>query len=133
MNKKGERFLKEVTNHIKSKEAKDLVVTELEFHLKQTKNMWIGKGLSEAVAEDKAVEQMGSPVKLGEELNKLYKPKVDWFLIGLLVAAMGLGFLPVITFGHADLFMNKVIFVILGVVTAVGIMLIDYRKLERQS
>ncbi|AMR01545.1 FtsW/RodA/SpoVE family cell cycle protein [Bacillus thuringiensis] len=131
MNKKGERFLKEVTNHIKSKEAKDLVVTELEFHLKQTKNMWIGKGLSEAVAEDKAVEQMGSPVKLGEELNKLYKPKVDWFLIGLLVAAMGLGFLPVITFGHADLFMNKVIFVILGVVTAVGIMLIDYRKLER--
>ncbi|MBP3970972.1 FtsW/RodA/SpoVE family cell cycle protein [Bacillus sp. WL1] len=131
MNKKGERFLKEVTNHIKSKEAKGLVVTELEFHLKQTKNMWIGKGLSEAVAEDKAVEQMGSPVKLGEELNKLYKPKVDWFLIGLLVAAMGLGFLPVIAFGHADLFMNKVIFVILGVVTAVGIMLIDYRKLER--
>ncbi|KXY79824.1 MULTISPECIES: FtsW/RodA/SpoVE family cell cycle protein [Bacillus] len=131
MNKKGERFLKEVTNHIKSKEAKDLVVTELDFHLKQTKNMWIGKGLSEAVAEDKAVEQMGNPVKLGEELNKLYKPKVDWFLIGLLVAAMGLGFLPVITFGHADLLMNKVIFVILGVVTAVGIMLLDYRKLER--
>ncbi|MCU4989079.1 FtsW/RodA/SpoVE family cell cycle protein [Bacillus cereus] len=131
MNKKGERFLKEVTNHIKSKEAKDLVATELDFHLKQAKNMWMDKGLSEKVAEDKAVEQMGSPIKLGEELNKLYKPKVDWFLIILLVAAMGLGFLPVITFGHADLFMNKVIFVILGVVTAVGIMLLDYRKLER--
>ncbi|HEF1906244.1 TPA: FtsW/RodA/SpoVE family cell cycle protein [Bacillus cereus] len=131
MNKKGERFLKEVTNHIKSKEAKDLVATELDFHLKQTKNMWIEKGLSEEVAEDKAVEQMGSPVKLGEELNKLYKPKVDWFLIGLLVAAMGLGFLPIITFGHADLFMNKVIFVILGVVTAMGMMLLDYRRLEK--
>ncbi|MDF2018119.1 MULTISPECIES: FtsW/RodA/SpoVE family cell cycle protein [unclassified Bacillus (in: firmicutes)] len=133
MNKKGERFLKEVTNHIKSKEAKDLVATELDFHLKQTKNMWIEKGLSEEVAEDKAVEQMGSPIKLGEELNKLYKPKVDWFLIILLVAAMGLGFLPVITFGHADLFMNKVIFVILGVVTAIGMMLLDYRKLERMG
>lgn len=133
MNKKGERFLKEVTNYIKSKEAKDLVATELDFHLKQTKNMWIEKGLSEEVAEDKAVEQMGSPIKLGEELNKLYKPKVDWFLIILLVAAMGLGFLPVITFGHADLFMNKVIFVILGVVTAIGMMLLDYRKLERMG
>ena len=131
MNKKGEHFLKEVTNHIKSKEAKDLVATELDFHLKQTKDMWIGKGLSEEVAEDKAVEQMGSPIKLGEELNKLYKPKVDWFLIILLVAAMGLGFLPVIAFGHADLFMNKVIFVILGVATAIGMMLLDYRKLER--
>ncbi|PEF68513.1 cell division protein FtsW [Bacillus anthracis] len=131
MNKKGERFLKEVTNHIKSKEAKDLVAAELDFHLKQAKNMWVEKGLSEAVAEDKAVEQMGSPIKLGRELNKLHKPKVDWFLIGLLVAAMGLGFLPVITFGHADLFLNKVIFVILGVATAIGIMLLDYRKLER--
>ncbi|MDA2449394.1 FtsW/RodA/SpoVE family cell cycle protein [Bacillus cereus] len=134
MSKKGERFLKEVTNHIKSKEAKDLVATELDFHLKQTKNMWIEKGLSEEVAEDKVVEQMGSPIKLGQELNKLHKPKVDWFLIGLLVAAMGLGFLPVIAFGYTnDVIMNKVIFVILGVVTAFGMMLIDYRKLERMG
>ncbi|QWG27020.1 FtsW/RodA/SpoVE family cell cycle protein [Bacillus mycoides] len=132
MNKKGERFLKEVTNHIKSKEAKDLVATELDFHLKQAKNMWIEKGLSEEVAEDKAVEQMGSPVKLGQELNKLHKPKVDWFLIGLLVAAMGLGFLPIVALGHTnDLLMNKVIFVILGAATAIGMMLFDYRKLER--
>lgn len=132
MNKKGERFLKEVTNHIKSKEAKDLVATELNFHLKQAKNMWMDKGLSEEVAEDKAVEQMGSPIKLGQELNKLHKPKVDWFLIILLVAAMGLGFLPVIAFGYMnDLLMDKVIFVVLGIATALGMMLINYRKLER--
>lgn len=68
MSKKGERFLKEVTNHIKSKEAKDLVATELDFHLKQTKNMWIEKGLSEEVAEDKAVEQMGSQSSLARNL-----------------------------------------------------------------
>lgn len=131
MNKKG-AFLTEVTNHIKSKEAKDLVATELNFHLKQAKNMWMDKGLSEEVAEDKAVEQMGSPIKLGQELNKLHKPKVDWFLIGLLVAAMGLGFLPVIAFGYMnDLLMDKVIFVVLGIATALGMMLINYRKLER--
>lgn len=132
MNKKGERFLKEVTNHIKSKEAKDLVATELDFHLKQAKNMWIEKGLSEEVAEDKAVEQMGSPIKLGRELNKLHKPKIDWFLLILLVAAMGLGFLPIVALGHTnDLLLNKVIFVILGIATAIGMMLLDYRKLER--
>ncbi|PRT08173.1 FtsW/RodA/SpoVE family cell cycle protein [Bacillus wiedmannii] len=132
MNKKGERFVSEVTNHIKSKEAKSFVATELDFHLKQAKNAWIEKGLSEEVAENKAVEQMGSPIKLGQELNKLHKPKVDWFLLILLVTAMGLGFLPIIALGHTnDLLMNKVIFVILGIVTAVGMMLLDYRKLER--
>lgn len=134
MNKKGERFLKEVTNHIKSKEAKSFVATELDFHLKRAKNTWIERGLSEEVAEDKAVEQMGSPIKLGQELNKLHKPKVDWFLIILLVTAMGLGFLPVLAFGYTnDVIMNKVIFAILGVVTAFGMMLIDYRKLERMG
>ncbi|WP_242224938.1 FtsW/RodA/SpoVE family cell cycle protein [Bacillus cereus group sp. BfR-BA-01380] len=132
MNKKGDHFLKEVTNHIKSKEAKNFVAAELEFHLKTAKNMWIEKGLSEEVAEDKAVEQMGSPIKLGQELNKLHKPKVDWFIIILLVTAMGLGFLPVVALGHTnDLLMNKVMCVILGVVTALGMMMIDYRKLER--
>ncbi|WP_242309720.1 FtsW/RodA/SpoVE family cell cycle protein [Bacillus cereus group sp. BfR-BA-01331] len=132
MNKKGERFVSEVTNHIKSKEAKSFVATELDFHLKQAKNTWIEKGLSEEIAENKAVEQMGSPIKLGQELNKLHKPKVDWFLLILLVAAMGLGFLPIIALGHTnDLLMNKVIFVILGIATAVGIMLLNYRKLER--
>ncbi|MGE1011431.1 MULTISPECIES: FtsW/RodA/SpoVE family cell cycle protein [Bacillus] len=132
MNKKGERFVSEVTNHIKSKEAKSFVATELDFHLKQAKNTWIEKGLSEEIAENKAVEQMGSPVKLGQELNKLHKPKVDWFLLILLVAAMGLGFLPIIALGHTnDLLMNKVIFVIIGIATAIGMMLLDYRKLER--
>lgn len=132
MTKKGDRFVSEVTNHIKSKEAKSFVATELDFHLKQAKNTWIEKGLSEEVAENKAVEQMGSPIKLGQELNKLHKPKVDWFLLILLVAAMGLGFLPIIALGYTnDLLMNKVIFVILGIATAVGMMLLDYRKLER--
>ncbi|ANP80232.1 cell division protein FtsW [Bacillus sp. B25(2016b)] len=132
MNKKGDRFVSEVTNHIKSKEAKSFVAIELDFHLKQAKNTWIEKGLSEEIAENKAVEQMGSPSKLGRELNKLHKPKVDWFLLILLVAAMGLGFLPIIALGHTnDLLMNKVIFVILGIVTAIGMMLLDYRKLER--
>ncbi|EEL83274.1 Cell division protein, FtsW/RodA/SpoVE [Bacillus cereus AH1271] len=132
MNKKGERFVSEVTNYIKSKEAKSFVATELEFHLKQAKNTWIEKGLSEEVAENKAVEQMGSPSKLGRELNKLHKPKVDWFLLILLVAAMGLGFLPIISFGYMnDLLMSKVISVILGIATVVVMMLLDYRKLER--
>lgn len=134
MYKKGERFVSEVTNHIKSKEAKSFVATELDFHLKQAKNTWIEKGLSEEIAENKAVEQMGSPSKLGREFNKLHKPKVDWFLLILLVAAMGLGFLPVLVFGYTnDVIMNKVIFVILGVITAIGMMLLDYRKLERMG
>ena len=139
MNKSGDHFLKEVTNHIKSKEAKRFVGTELEFHLKKSKNTWIEKGFNEADAEDKAVQQMGSPIKLGQELNKLHRLRVDWLMIILLITAMGLGFLPIVSLGDegfmdVDYFLkNKVIFVILGAAAALGMMVIDYRKLEKQG
>jgi len=139
LNKSGDHFLKEVTNHIKSKEAKRFVGTELEFHLKKSKNTWIEKGFNEADAEDKAVQQMGSPIKLGQELNKLHRLRVDWLMIILLITAMGLGFLPIVSLGDegfmdVDYFLkNKVIFVILGAAAALGMMVIDYRKLEKQG
>ena len=59
MEQKKDTFLSEVTNHIQSKEAKEFVATELEFHLKKAKNTWMEKGLSEVDAEEKAVQQMG--------------------------------------------------------------------------
>ena len=83
--------------------------------------MWMDKGLSEEVAEDKAVEQMGSPIKLGRELNKLHKPKVDWFLLILLVVCDGARFLPIIALGHTnDLLMNKLILLFLALQQLLG-------------
>lgn len=137
MVKKGARFLEEVTHFIKSKEAKIFVASELNSHLQKTKNDWMEQGLSEEEAEEKAVEQMGSPAKLGKELNKLHRPKVDWLLVSLLAAVMGLGFLPLLflvdgsTFDIDKMIANRVIFVILSAVAVMGMMLIDYRKLEK--
>lgn len=137
MNKRWLCFLEEVTHFIKSKEAKKFVSFELECHLQKTKNYWIEKGLSEGEAEEKAVAQMGSPAKLGQELNKLHRPKVDWLLISLLVAVMGLGFLPILFLVDGSnldidkMMLNRTIFVILGAAAAVGIMMSNYRKWER--
>ena len=57
MDNKKDLFLREVTSHIKSKEAQQFVTTELKFHLKKGKAAWIEKGLSEADAEEKAVNK----------------------------------------------------------------------------
>ncbi|RSD28698.1 FtsW/RodA/SpoVE family cell cycle protein [Mesobacillus subterraneus] len=134
MKNKRDHFLSEVTNHIRSKEAKQFVASELDFHLNEVKKEWVGKGLSEEEAEERAVSQMGSPAKLGADMNKLHKPKIDWWLIGLLVITMGLSFLPVISLDHpmADiLFVNKMIHVALGLIVVAVMMFLDYRRLER--
>ncbi|MEH7353643.1 FtsW/RodA/SpoVE family cell cycle protein [Neobacillus drentensis] len=124
-------FLNEVTEQIKSKEAKKYVTDELGYHLQEAKNLWVEKGLPEAEAEEKAIEQMGSPIKLGKQMNQLHKPKVDWFMIILLVTTLGLGFLPLISMEYMDsrhFSVIKAIIVLLGGTVAIGIMLIDYRK-----
>ncbi|MBT2681789.1 FtsW/RodA/SpoVE family cell cycle protein [Bacillus sp. ISL-35] len=136
MSKRWDHFLSEVMNHIRSKEAKKFVASELEYHLNEVKKEWNGKGMSETEAEEKAVSQMGSPSKLGHEMNKLHKPKVDWLLIGLLVITMGLSFLPLITAGDGlenDYIARKSIHVLLGILLAVVMMFIDYRKFENKG
>ena len=133
MSNKWNLFLSEVTTHIRSKEAKKFVASELEFHLNQVKKEWIGKGMSEEAAEEKAVSQMGSPAKLGHELNKLHKPRIDWWLISLLAITMALSFLPLLTLGDelgGNFMAKKASHVFLGVLLAVIMMFIDYRKFE---
>ena len=72
MHKSSQSFLGEVRDQIKSKEAKEFVAAELDHHIKEAKNKWMEKGVDEAAAEEKAVVQMGSPITLGQKLNKLH-------------------------------------------------------------
>jgi cell division protein FtsW (lipid II flippase) len=130
-NNKKQIFLNEVTDQIKSKEAKAYVAKELNYHLKEAKNLWMEKGLSESEAEEKAVEQMGSPTKIGIQMNKLHRPKVDWWLVTLLATILGLSFLPMVSLGYMEdrhFLIYKILIVLIGVAVAAGIMLVDYRK-----
>ncbi|WP_409296305.1 FtsW/RodA/SpoVE family cell cycle protein [Peribacillus sp. SCS-26] len=137
MKSMGENFLEEVLDHIKSKEAKILVEKELSCHLNQSKNEWITQGWSQAEAEEKAVMQMGSASKLGIQFNKLHRPKVDWLLLFLFAAAIGMGFLPVLS--PQDIYPGELIihrqalFVVISVITALAMMFFDYRKLHKFS
>ncbi|WP_237658419.1 FtsW/RodA/SpoVE family cell cycle protein [Ureibacillus xyleni] len=132
------KFLQTVTGQIRSKEAKTYVKNELDKHLLNSKNAWLEKGYNEEEAEEKAVQEMGSPLTLGKSLNKLHKPKVDWVLIGLLSITLLLSFLPIMAvkeifssdFNFQALAINKAVFSIMGLCIAIGIMFFDYRKLK---
>jgi cell division protein FtsW (lipid II flippase) len=133
-NSKKLHFLNEVTHQIKSKEAKNYVAKELTYHLKETEKTWRGKGFSETEAEEKAIEQMGNPTKLGISMNQLYRPKVDWWMIILLGLSLLMGFLPLLSLEYMDYFVgNKSIIVVIGALVAIGIMFVDYRKWEKRG
>ncbi|MFB7638283.1 permease prefix domain 1-containing protein [Peribacillus butanolivorans] len=93
---KKEQFLYEVKQFIRSKEAKRFVTAELEFHLKQSTEALKKQGYTAEEAEVKAVQQMGSPITIGQKLNRLHRPKVDWRLTALFLLVMALGFIPLL-------------------------------------
>ncbi|NYE08699.1 cell division protein FtsW (lipid II flippase) [Bacillus niacini] len=135
-NNRKQIFLNEVTNQIRSKEVKNYVANELNYHLKEAKRIWLERGLSESEAEEKAVEQMGNPTKLGMQMNKLHRPKVDWWLILLLAISTGLSFLPMFSLGYMKdtyFIIYKILIAFLGGAATVGVMLVDYRKWKRHG
>ena len=131
-----ELFLKEVLQNIKSREAREFVEKELNYHLQRSRSEWISKGLSEEAAEEQAVHHMGNPSELGQQLNKLHRQKVDWMLLVLLLAALWMGLLPLLSIqGDYDFKFNIVgkqaIYILIGMATALIVMFLDYRKLKK--
>lgn len=80
-------FLSRVSNEIKYKPANKPISEELEGHINDIKDDYLCKGYSEEVAEEKAVEDMGDAKKIGKNLNKIHRPKLDWVIL-LLIALL---------------------------------------------
>jgi cell division protein FtsW (lipid II flippase) len=132
--KNKNQFLEQVKSQINSKEAKKFITEELNHHIKETKKSLIQNGVNEEEAEQKAIEQMGSPIQLGIQFNKLHRPKVDWLMVLLLLSALSIGFLPIVfSYGYADTdyyLRQKMIIVILGITATLAMMFFDYRKMK---
>ncbi|TCN25169.1 FtsW/RodA/SpoVE family cell cycle protein [Mesobacillus foraminis] len=134
MKGRKERFLHEVLLNIRSKEAKEFVHRELSYHLKQSKAEMVSKGKAEEEAEEQAVRNMGSPSDLGQHFNKLYRPRMDWVLLGLFMTTILMGLLPLVNVQEQyteNFLLKQSIFIVLGAVVAFGVMHVNYRKTEK--
>lgn len=138
----SKQFLQQVTQYIRSKEAKLYVEKELRHHLYVSKQAWEKRGYSAADAEQQAIMEMGSAAKLGKSMNKIHRPKWDFWLIGAVFFLLVAGFIPVLTFDsnliygegmQAHFIEHKIFHTILGFLTITILMFYDYRKMQRYS
>lgn len=128
-----ESFLHEVMLNIKSREAKELVHKELNYHLIQAKMELLSGGMAEEEAEEEAIRNMGSPTELGRNFNKLYRPKMDWVLLSLFLVTIVMGLLPLLRIQdlYSENFLVKQgVFIVMGTAVALIVMFLDYRKME---
>ncbi len=84
-------FLDVVAEQIRWKRARPVVTAELERHLEDQRDAFAEEGLENA--EELAVEEMGDPVTVGTELDRVHRPKPQWGIIALTIALALVGVL----------------------------------------
>jgi cell division protein FtsW (lipid II flippase) len=133
---KFEEFLSKVMSKVKSKEAHNKIKKELTNHLQELSQFYKKRGFSQEDADEKAIQEMGNPFTIGENLNPLHKPQMDWILIVLFVMFAGISFLPLVG-GVPDLFVSsthfmgrQAIWYTLAVLVIIGFLFFDYQKLK---
>jgi len=67
-----------MTDQIRSKRAKGLIAEEISRHIEDQKDAYRQDGDDENTAMAKALEQMGDPVEVGKQLDKIHRPKIEW-------------------------------------------------------
>lgn len=99
-------FLNTVSNQIKYKPVREIITEELKEHIDEIISENTTNGLSEELAEEIAVKQMGNPVQIGKNLNKIHKPKMDWITLILTLILILISGQFAILF-HPDVSFNK--------------------------
>ena len=131
-----EEFLRKVMSKVKLKAAHNMIKKELTHHLLELSQSYKKRGFSIEDADEKAIQEMGNPFTIGEKLNSLHKPKMDWILLALFVLFAGISFLPLVA-GIPEISLESTYFMgrqaiwyTLAVFVIVGFLLFDYQKLK---
>ena len=84
-------YLDTVTAQIRWKRARAAAARELATHLEDQRNEFLAEGHSPEEAERLAVEEMGDPVAVGTDLDRLHRPRPQWGLLALTLALLLVG------------------------------------------
>ncbi|MDQ0273189.1 FtsW/RodA/SpoVE family cell cycle protein [Cytobacillus purgationiresistens] len=124
-------FLERLLSQIRTKEVRQQVKREIDSHIELSIQKLVKQGFSKEEAEKTAVAQMGDPVQLGVEMNKLHRPKIDWKLLSLYGLAILISFLPFYFIQEGQMpLLKQVVGAIIGVALVFGGMFFDYRRLK---
>ena len=69
------KYLETLTEQVRYKKSLPLIEKELENHIEEQKADFIAMGMEETEAETAAVLEMGDPVEVGVDMDRIHRPK----------------------------------------------------------
>lgn len=139
-NEKVRSFIDQVCSQIKFRDIHHEIQLELETHIREIVEELLAEGCSEEEAIDRAIEQMGDADLIGEQLNKVHKPKPEWSILFISLLFLSFGLLTIyfvqqqeLLVHSSRLFEKSLFYSLMGIILIPCLYLFDYRKLERYS
>lgn len=130
-----EDYLRLVTGQIRCKKACPCVEKELEDHIMDQMEVYVKDGMDEEEALDKAILEMGDPVEVGVEFDRIHRPQMSW---GMVLAVGILGILSVVLQYRLKVAGNEMglphkqlVFTVVGFLLMLGVYYLDYSILGK--
>ncbi|MDQ7092174.1 FtsW/RodA/SpoVE family cell cycle protein [Desulfosporosinus sp. PR] len=129
-------YLEIVRRQIRWQKAQVPVLAELQNHLSDQRDALLKAGLDEETAISGALEEMGDPVVVGEQLDRVHRPRPDWPLLALTVVLLGAGLTIQFLIGGdihigRDMFSRQVIWAGLAIILLLAAYFLDFTILGK--
>lgn len=134
-------YIELLSAQIRCKKALPLVTKELEVHIEEQKADFMAEGMTEREAEEAAVREMGDPVEVGAEMDRIHRPKMNWRII------MGIGFVSLLGAGmlyaldinieQKDMLFfypsGHLLYMLIGYMAMIGVCYFDYTRVAHRA
>lgn len=134
-------YIELLSDQIRCKRALPLVTKELELHIEEQKADFMAEGMTEREAEEAAVREMGDPVEVGVEMDRIHRPKMNWSIIIAIgiVSLLGVGILYALDTNIEQkdmLFLyppSHLLYMTIGYIAMIGVCYFDYTRIAHRA
>ena len=124
-----DNYVETVADQIRCKKARTLVKEEIAQHIEDQASYYMNHGMDQTEAEAEAVRQMGDPVAVGTDLDRIHRPRLDIKLLGLMAVLImaGLAVQYFLMKGSGqDGFLRQLLLIEVGLIVMLVIYRLDY-------
>lgn len=132
-----EEFITKVTEQLRCARARECVARELSDHITDQADAYEQAGDAHEEAVRKAVREMGDPVAVGVELDRIHRPQADLKMIGMALVFSLAGLFVLYTVGGLsqapDQFIRQCVILLVSFGVMAGIYFLDYSFIARYA
>lgn len=132
-----EDYIRILTEQIRCVRAREDVAREIRTHIQDQASFYEKQGMGREEALRKAVRDMGDPVSIGVEMDRIHRPRMDWKLL-VMAALLGIGGLLVqyaagVLGEGTEMLLRQTMYTGIGFAIMVGICFLDYSMIGKYA